>query len=186
MHPSSARRTRSRRHRWHAGPASRAKRHLLGEPLLARDSRAVELTEAGTRFLPHARALLIAADSAVAETRSISRPVRVDIWGHLHAPLRWMRRLTASEPSLTIEVSMRHNVYAAIDALTRGEIDVAFGRIYDLSQPVPDDLGHRLVLLGPMGALLSIQHPLAQTPPSAQPTYGTSASGSRHQTPLPN
>jgi DNA-binding transcriptional LysR family regulator len=134
---------------------------LLGEPLFARDSRAVELTDAGSRFLPHARALLIAADNAVADTRAISRPVRVDVWGHLHAPLRWMRRLSRTEPRLTIEVSMRRSLSAAIDALTRGEVDVAFGRLHDLSPPVPDGLGRRLVLLEPTGALLNEQHPLA-------------------------
>ncbi|GIF66713.1 LysR family transcriptional regulator [Asanoa ishikariensis] len=135
--------------------------HLLGEPLLARDSRAVELTEAGARFLPHARALLVAADSAVAETRSVTRPVRVDVWGHLHAPLSWMRRLSATEPRLTIEVSMRRGLPAAIDALARGEIDMAFGRVHDLGEPVPGALDHRLVCLTPLGALLDDRHPLA-------------------------
>jgi DNA-binding transcriptional LysR family regulator len=134
---------------------------LLGEPLLVRDSRAVELTDAGARFLPHARALLIAADSAVAETRSIIRPVRVDVWGHLHEPLTWMRRLSAAEPRLTIEVSMRRGLLAAIDSLSRGEIDVAFGRVHDLGQPVPAMLTHQLVRLAPLGALVDAGHPLA-------------------------
>lgn len=137
---------------------------ILGEPLFARDSRAVELTEAGARFLPHARTLLITADNAVAEARSVSRPVRVDVWGHLHAPLRWMRRLSVAEPGLNIEVSMRRSVSAAIDALNRGEIDVAFGRVNDLESPMPEDLRHRLVLLEATGVLLNERHPLAQSP----------------------
>ncbi|GAA1867025.1 LysR family transcriptional regulator [Asanoa iriomotensis] len=134
---------------------------LLGEPLLTRDSRAVELTEAGARFLPHARALLVAADTAVAETRSIVRPLRVDVWANRHAPLRWVQRIGVTEPRLTFEVSMRRSVSAALDALARGEVDVAFGRVHDLGRPVPAAVERTLVCLTPMGVLVDGRHPLA-------------------------
>jgi DNA-binding transcriptional LysR family regulator len=135
---------------------------LLGEPLLMRNSGAVELTEAGERFLPHAWTLLTVAETAVADARSASRPLRVDVWGHMHLPLRWVRRLTGTESRLAVEVSMRRSFSAAIDALVRGEIDAAFGRVHDLSRPVPDELDHQPVGLDRVGALISLRHPLAQ------------------------
>ncbi|MFD0788684.1 LysR family transcriptional regulator, partial [Micromonospora azadirachtae] len=58
----------------------------LGEALFVRDSRGVELTGAGARFLTHAMSLLTIAEAAAADTRAVSRPVRVDVWGHLHPP----------------------------------------------------------------------------------------------------
>src|SRR5437773_6718267 len=58
--------------------------HSLGEPLFVRGPRGVELTEADHRFLPHARALLAAAESA----RPVSWPLRLDVWGQVQAPLR--------------------------------------------------------------------------------------------------
>jgi DNA-binding transcriptional LysR family regulator len=43
--------------------------HTLGEPLLVRGSGGVELSDAGQRFLPHAKALLAAADAAAKAAR---------------------------------------------------------------------------------------------------------------------
>ncbi|MEU4679090.1 LysR family transcriptional regulator [Micromonospora sp. NPDC023737] len=133
----------------------------LGEALFVRDSRGVELTGAGARFLTHAMSLLTIAEAAAADTRAVSRPVRVDVWGHLHPPLRWMRRLSTTEPALAIEVSMRRSMGAAAEALLRGEIDVAFGRVHDLDRPLPAELRHQPVQLGRNGALMNAGHPFA-------------------------
>jgi len=60
----------------------------LGVRLFVRGKHAVELTEAGRRFLPPARQFLADGDRAVAAARHTSRPLRVDVWGHLYAPMR--------------------------------------------------------------------------------------------------
>lgn len=130
---------------------------MLGEQLFVRDGRAVELTEAGQRFLPHARALLAAADAAVADARGGPTLLRVDVWGQLHAPLRWIHRLPdAQRPPL--EVSMRRQTGLALDALHRHEIDAAFGPL-----PIPPSTGLSRELIGiePMGVATGPDHPLA-------------------------
>jgi DNA-binding transcriptional LysR family regulator len=52
----------------------------LGVQLFVRGKHAVELTEAGHRFLPPARQFLADGDRAVAAARNTSRPLRVDVW----------------------------------------------------------------------------------------------------------
>src|SRR5690349_386716 len=56
--------------------------------MFVRGKHVVELTEAGRRFLPPARQFLADGDRAVAAARHTSRPLRVDVWGHLYAPMR--------------------------------------------------------------------------------------------------
>jgi DNA-binding transcriptional LysR family regulator len=55
-------------------------------PLLERRPGGVALTPAGERFLPGARRMLEVADRAVADaTQAPPPPLRIDVWGELHA-----------------------------------------------------------------------------------------------------
>lgn len=130
----------------------------VGEPLLLREHQAVELTPAGRRFLPHARALLSLSETAVAATRTQALPLRVDVWGPVHVPLRIMRTL-ASE--FIFELSMRRGLGTAVTAVERGELDVAFGRTHDLERHWPRGVSRRLLFLEPVGAAMVSTHPLA-------------------------
>jgi DNA-binding transcriptional LysR family regulator len=135
--------------------------HMLGQPLLLRDRRGVELTDAGERFLPYARRLLSLADAAALVSPQRGRPLRVDVWGHVQAPAQLVRRLVERTPVLRLELSMRRSLDAAIQALRRGEIDAAFGRAHDLGHDLPAALARRPVILARAGAAVSAQHPLA-------------------------
>jgi DNA-binding transcriptional LysR family regulator len=133
---------------------------VLGERLFIRDGRTVELTAAGRRFLPHARQLLASAEAAIADTRSARPPLRIDVWGQLHAPLRWIGRLPSIDRQLPLDISMRRSAPAAIQAVDQGEIDAAFCQ--PPSRPLPPGLHHALIGINPVGAVVSPAHALAR------------------------
>ncbi len=134
---------------------------MVGEPLFWRRHNAVELTAAGHRFLPHARRLLATADETATDLWPAARPLRIDVWGQIHVPLNIVRRLAVQIPQLVPELSMRRSLSAAMEALENHELDVAFGRPYDLARPVPSGLVLRPFYLDPLAVAMPIRHPLA-------------------------
>ena len=129
----------------------------LSTQLFVRTNRSVELTEDGERFLPHARALVAAADTAVA-AMSDAQPLRLDMLDFRLAPTYILRRLADQDPTLRISRTASRGLANTLDPLLRGELDLAFGWV---DGPLPDGLDHRLVRLEPLLALLPPEHPLA-------------------------
>lgn len=132
----------------------------LSTQLFVRSNRAVELTEDGKRFLPHARELVTAADAAVAAMSEAQR-LRLDLLDYRLAPMFMLRRFAEQDPSLEVTRSALQGLDRALDPLLRGELDAAFGWVGGLAGPLPDDLTHRVVRLEPLVALLPPEHPLA-------------------------
>ncbi|MGH3625813.1 MAG: LysR family transcriptional regulator [Sciscionella sp.] len=138
--------------------------HTLGVQLFSRGTHAVELTDAGRRFLEPAKRTLAAGDLAVAAARHGDRPLRIDVWGHLYLPMRVVRHVLDDLPELTVELGLCRDLPTAATALVRGEIDASFGRVHPLGDHREETLTHRLVRLEPIDAILSAQHPLADAP----------------------
>ncbi len=137
----------------------------LGVALFVRAGGAVRMTDAGRRFLSHAEHLVELADAAVAASQPASAaPLRIDVWGHVQQPLRWVREIVERNPDVEVEVSMRRSTGAALDALDRGEIDAAFGNADHLDRPIPPEVERRRVGDERIHAIASADHPLAGAP----------------------
>ncbi|MFI0237959.1 LysR family transcriptional regulator [Streptomyces sp. NPDC016845] len=128
----------------------------LGKRLLERGGNGVRLTEAGQRFLPPARRTVAAADAAVAAVTGDEGPLRVDVWGHLYAPMRTLTQVATGTGTLTL--GHGRDLPSVATALLNGDIDAAFGRVHP---PLHPGLTHRLVRLEPVDAVLSADHRLA-------------------------
>ncbi|MEU9950626.1 LysR family transcriptional regulator [Streptomyces sp. NPDC047939] len=129
---------------------------LLGTALFQRGGNGVRLTDAGRLFLPPARQAMAAADAAVAAVAGTDRPLRVDVWGHLYAPMRTLAQVAGRAGELVL--GHGRDLPSVTAALLRGDIDAAFGRAHP---PLPAGLSHRLIRLEPVDAVLSADHPLA-------------------------
>ncbi|MGW2558615.1 LysR family transcriptional regulator [Streptomyces sp. NPDC001514] len=132
---------------------------LLGIALFQRGGTGVRLTEAGQRFLQPARHTVAAADAAVVAAVGKDRPLRVDVWGHLYAPMRTLAQVAGRAGELVL--GHGRDLPSVTDALMHGDIDAAFGRVHP---PLRAGLAHRLVRLEPVDAVLSADHPLAAEP----------------------
>ncbi|WKU43487.1 LysR family transcriptional regulator [Streptomyces sp. VNUA116] len=133
--------------------------NLLGTALFERGGNGVRLTDAGHRFLQPARHTVAAADAAVAAVAGENRPLRVDVWGHLYAPMRTLAQVAGRAGELV--PGHGRDLPSVTAALMRGDVDAAFGRVHP---PLHAGLTHRLVRLEPVDVVLSTTHPLAAEP----------------------
>ncbi|MFI1377806.1 LysR family transcriptional regulator [Embleya sp. NPDC020886] len=123
--------------------------------------RGVAPTEAGARFLEPARRALAAADLAVDALRQARPGVRLDVWGHLYAPMRTLARVIEAAPGLDLEPGAGRDLPTVAAAILRGDVDAGFGRVHPMPGGTPHGLTHRLVRLEPVDAVVGIGHPLA-------------------------
>lgn len=131
----------------------------LGITLFERTTRTVTLTSAGQRFLLPAHAAVNAIDAAVAAVAGEFNALRVDVLAEPLAPTLIVDQLAAAEPGVVFERSARRGVAAAITALLRGEIDLAFGRI----RGTPGTgVAHCLIRSEPLLVLVPHDHLLAR------------------------
>jgi DNA-binding transcriptional LysR family regulator len=130
----------------------------LGAKLFERTTRRVELTAAGERLLPHARAVLDALGAGVAALEAAGATMRVGLSATSMVPLAGatLRRFTERHPEVTLTVSN-----AGLDqpaaGLLEGTVDVAFVRPPFRS----DGLSMVTVLTEGRFAVLPKDHPLA-------------------------
>ncbi|MFB9833412.1 LysR family transcriptional regulator [Actinoallomurus acaciae] len=133
---------------------------LLAVRLFEREG-GTRLTEAGERFEPAAREALAAGERAVAAARGRGRTVRIDVWGHLYAPMRTVAQAVEAFGAIRLEPGPARDWPSVADALLRGDTDLGFGRVHPLPDGRDAGLAQRLVRLEPVDAVVSASHPLA-------------------------
>jgi LysR family transcriptional regulator, hca operon transcriptional activator len=134
----------------------------VGEPLLTRRARGIELTPAGRAFLDHARAALAQAEAAAEAARRAVHPAKPCfsmgfLTGH---ELTWMpealRILRDELPNIDVMISSQYSPLLA-EGLSKGKIDAAFLR----KERALPDLAFRLLVKEPLMVILPSDHRLA-------------------------
>ncbi|MBW8485772.1 LysR family transcriptional regulator [Actinomadura parmotrematis] len=139
----------------------------LGVRLFARTARGAQLTADGLAFLPHARALLRAAERAEAAVRPGGRALRIDVVGRKLAPAELVRGFHAAYPDARIDVATPPDAAAAVAAVAAGTLDAAL-RAVTAPARLPDGVASARVHDEPVQLLVGASHPLA-TAPAARP-----------------
>ncbi|MFF7726528.1 LysR family transcriptional regulator [Streptomyces sp. NPDC008001] len=131
----------------------------VGVRLVDRSSRHLDLTPAGETLLGHGRAILAHLDAALADTRAVSRPLRLGytcaVLGQQTVPL--LRSWRRSHPQVPLEVVRQDNPTAG---LATGDADVAVLRI----RPRDPRLRTETLYTEDRIAALPDDHPLAARP----------------------
>jgi DNA-binding transcriptional LysR family regulator len=132
----------------------------LGTRLFTRTARGARLTVDGEAFLPHARALLRAAERAAASVGSGRRALRVDVVGRRLAPAALLRGFQRAHPGIELHVVTLSDAGAAIAAVQSGAIDAS---IRAVTQParLPDGVQAVRVLDEPVQLLTGPAHEFA-------------------------
>ncbi len=135
----------------------------VGVPLLTRNARGVELTDAGRAFLDHARAALIQVEAATAAARRAAQPSKTSfavgfLTGH---EIEWLAEslnlLRKELPTVDVLISSDTSPELAAQ-LIRGKIDVAFMR----AEPNNEELTFKKLIDEPLVAILPSDHRLAE------------------------
>lgn len=133
---------------------------LLSVRLFERDG-GTRLTEAGERFESAAREALAAGERAVAAAVGVGQSVRIDVWGHLYAPMRTIAQAADALGSVPWEPGPARDWASAADALLAGDTDFGFGRVHPLPGGRDAGLAQQLVRLEPVDAVVGASHELA-------------------------
>jgi DNA-binding transcriptional LysR family regulator len=133
---------------------------LLGVELFERTRRSVRLSPAGERLVVPAREALSKLDAALAAAGVWEGPLTVDVLNEHLPPLRMVHQAIDRDPGLQLQVTMRKGDRDVVSDLRRGDFDLAFGRAGAV-EPWHDELCRRLLMLEPVGLLVSQNDPLA-------------------------
>jgi DNA-binding transcriptional LysR family regulator len=133
----------------------------LGVRLFTRTARGAQLTVDGQAFLPHARALLHAAERAIAAVRPDQRPLRVDVPGRRFGPARLLRAFLHARPGTELDVVTLADANAAIAAIDAGTIDASLRALSVPPRRLPAGIAHMRALDEPHQLLTGPRHRLA-------------------------
>ncbi|MGW7007468.1 LysR family transcriptional regulator [Streptomyces sp. NPDC054933] len=133
----------------------------LGVTLFTRDRRHVELTPAGELFVRRGRELLAEAQDLLAELGHSAPPLRLDVITEGLTPSFVAAQLRMRMADVPLEIFQGQGLAGTVSALMEGRVDLAFGRVHGMGQPLPRTLRHQLVRLEPMGVVLPAGHELA-------------------------
>ncbi|MEV0675221.1 LysR family transcriptional regulator [Actinosynnema sp. NPDC050436] len=124
----------------------------VGSVLLSRLRAGTGLSRAGEVFLPHARALLAAADHALVALSGRDRPLRVDVLDTRLASADLVREFYAAADRPAVDIVTSTGLQAARPALKAGAIDAAFARLTgavgDGVRGIPAHVERTLVVVG--------------------------------------
>ncbi|MGW4849574.1 LysR family transcriptional regulator [Nocardia brasiliensis] len=134
----------------------------LGVQLFIRTNRRVALSAAGTRLLPAAREALSSIDAALATVSASTVTLTVDVLDEHLSILPMLHQAITRDPDLRPQVTIRPPTTDVAQGLRQGAYDVAFGRAGAIASPWPNDLARALVMLEPIGLLVSTEDQLAQ------------------------
>ncbi len=137
-----------------------------GVTLFERTSRSVRLAAAGELLLPRARRILSEIDTARSELAALSGVIS----GRLR--LGMISSIDQAVPAVERALAVFHHRHPAVeiaiqdtgshrmaDQVRAGELDVAFVGLF--ADQVPAELGHRLLAVEPLVAVVDVGHPLA-------------------------
>ncbi|MBB5160042.1 LysR family transcriptional regulator [Saccharopolyspora phatthalungensis] len=135
---------------------------FLGAALFERVASGAVLTADGQRFLPRAKAVLLAVDQAVESVRRESRPLRVDVLSRRLAPAEILRDFYRANKAIDIEiVTTTGGADEVIRGLLDGEIDAGLRYLRQPVNRIDPQLAQAFAYFEPMQIVVSDQHPLA-------------------------